>query len=82
MSTKTVSLREDAYERLRSARRHPSESFSEVVLRARWPDEGITAAELLELYEREGPFLTPVELDAIEDARKKDRPPLDKWKRR
>jgi hypothetical protein len=36
MSTKTVSLKKEAYDRLRAARRYPGESFSDVVLRARW----------------------------------------------
>lgn len=34
MATKTISLKVEAYERLRSARRYREESFSEVVMRA------------------------------------------------
>lgn len=79
MSTKTVSLRIEAYERLRRARRHPTESFSDVVMRAEWPDLGITAGELLELYETRGPFLSDEALDRIEEAKIADRPPEDKW---
>jgi predicted nucleic acid-binding protein len=37
MAVKTVSLKTEAYERLKAARRYPGESFSEVILRARWP---------------------------------------------
>ena len=37
MATKTISLELDAYERLRKARRTPSESFSSVVRRAVFP---------------------------------------------
>ena len=43
MSSKTITLREEAYERLRAARRYPGESFSAVVLRATWPETTTTA---------------------------------------
>ena len=49
MGTKTVSLKDEAYGRLRAARRYPDESFSEVVLRATWPEDTITARGLLAL---------------------------------
>jgi hypothetical protein len=81
MTTKTISLRPEAYERLRRARRSPAESFSDVVLRAQWTDAGITAAELLALYEMRGPFLSERDLDRIENADTADAPPEDKWKR-
>jgi hypothetical protein len=81
MAVKTISLRPEAYERLRRARRSPGESFSDVVLRARWTDTGITAAELLALYERRGPFLSERELGSIDAADAADAPPEDKWKR-
>lgn len=79
MSTKTISLRQEAYERLRRARREPGESFSDVVMRAEWPDVGITAGELLELYREHGPFFAEEALDRIEEAKAADRPPDDKW---
>ncbi|HZD04282.1 MAG TPA: antitoxin VapB family protein [Longimicrobiales bacterium] len=79
MSTKTISPRKEAYERLRRARREPGESFSDVVMRAQWPDVGITAGELLELYREHGPFLSEEALDRIENAKAADRPPEDKW---
>ena len=44
MATKTISLRVEAYERLRRARLHPNESFSEVVMRAVWQEAPITPA--------------------------------------
>jgi hypothetical protein len=72
MSAKRISLRIEAYERLRRARRDPRESFSDVVLRARWPDAGITAGELLALYESEGPFLSEPSLDRIDAAKAND----------
>jgi hypothetical protein len=51
------------------------------VLRARWPDAGITAGELLALYESEGPFLSESTLDRIEAAKAADEPPEDKWRK-
>lgn len=79
MATKTISLRMDAYERLRRARLHPGESFTEVVLRAQWPDRGLTAGELRETYESEGPLFSEDALDRIEEAMSRDEPPRDKW---
>jgi predicted CopG family antitoxin len=79
MATKTISLRIEAWERLRRARRTPDESFSEVVLRAEWPDRALTARELRALYTREGPHLTEEALDRIEAAGREDERPRDKW---
>lgn len=78
MSTKTISLKKEAYERLRAARRYPTESFSEVVLRARWAEDTITAKALLARH-RQGPHFTADELDRIQAQKKRDRPPEDKW---
>lgn len=47
MSTKTISLEVDAYEKLRRAKRTPTESFSSVVRRARWEETALTAQQLL-----------------------------------
>ena len=47
MAVRNVSLKDEAYNRLRAARRYPGESFSEVVLRATWPEDTITSAGLL-----------------------------------
>lgn len=79
MATKTISLKLDAYEKLRAARRHPSESFSQVVLRARWPEDTLTAEELLRRYRDQGPYFREDELDRIERAKAADLPPVDKW---
>lgn len=79
MSTKTISLRIEAYERLRKARRYPGESFSEVVLRAQWPKTTITGAELLERYRNRGASFTEEGLSRIEELKIADRPPKDKW---
>lgn len=79
MPTKTISLRLDAYERLRRARLHPGESFTQVVLRAQWPDRGMTAGELRAVYQREGPLFPDEALDRIEEASASDAPPEDRW---
>lgn len=71
----------EAYNRLRSAKRYPGESFSEVVLRARWPGDTITARELMDHARRTGSRFTADELDRIEDVTKGDVPPEDKWVR-
>ena len=81
MSTKTISLKLEAYERLRRARRYPGESFSEVILRAVWPNRTLTGAELLELCRKRGPSFSEAGLAAIERAKESDRPPEDKWGR-
>lgn len=79
MAVKTVSLKTEAYERLRGARRYPGESFSEVILRARWPEETITARELLARYRAKGAHFSEAELDAMEAARAATAHPEDKW---
>ena len=81
MATKTISLRLDAYEKLRQARRSPSESFTDVVLRATWPEKTVTGAELLEIYRKHGPFFSEEALTRIEEAMEADQPPVDKWQR-
>jgi predicted CopG family antitoxin len=78
MSTKTISLKREAYERLRAARRYPDESFSEVVLRATWPEDTVTARVFLESVRR-GPRLSREEIDRLESFKRRDRPPEDKW---
>ncbi len=82
MAIKTVSLRIEAYERLSSARRYPGESFSQVVLRAQWPEQTISGAELLQRIREHGPYLTDEQLVSIEEADRSDRPPDDKWANR
>ncbi len=79
MASKTISLHLDAYERLRSARRTPSESFSSVVMRADWPELGITGAELLAALGADGPHLSESALNRIDAAKTDDSPPEDKW---
>lgn len=79
IATKTISVRLEAYERLRLARRRPGESFSDVIMRAMWSDVGVTAGMLLEIHRREGPFLSEAALERMEAAKSADLPPEDKW---
>ena len=79
MGTKTISLKNEAYERLKAARRYPDESFSEVVMRATWPEDTLTSRELLQLY-RGGRARLPERLiDRVEALKHRDRPPVNKW---
>jgi hypothetical protein len=82
MSSKTISLKREAYDRLRGARRYPSESFSEVVLRATWPEDTITGRELAARVRRNSPWLSAAELDAVESAMRTDLPPEEPWNER
>ena len=79
MAVKTISLKIEAYERLRAARRYPNESFSEVVLRATWPGDTITARELLNLSRADRVRFTGEELDRVEFLKRHAEPPEDKW---
>ena len=81
MATKTISLKIEAWERLRRARQSPDESFSAVVMRAQWPELGITGGELLAVYGTSGPHLSEEALNRIEEADATDVPPEDKWDR-
>ncbi len=82
MGTKTVSLKDEAYKRLKAARRYPDESFSEVVLRATWPEDTITARGLLAVFAARRARFRSDELDRIENAKRHDQPPEDKWEGR
>jgi hypothetical protein len=79
MSTKTISLKEQAYHRLKAARRYPEESFSEVVLRATWPEDTITAKGLLAVRAADRSHFRKDELDRIETLKQSARAPEDKW---
>lgn len=79
MPSKTISLRVEAYEKLKSARRFPGESFSQIVLRAHWPERGTTGSELLRSYRANGPFFREEGLERIERLKRDDRPAEDKW---
>lgn len=79
MGTKTISLKNEAYDRLRAARRYPTESFSEVVLRASWPEDTVTAKDLLRLYRAGRVRLSDEALDRLDALKRSDAPPEDKW---
>lgn len=79
VSTKTISLKKEAYDRLRAARRYPAESFSEIVLRATWPEDTVTAGALLDLLRRGSARFSEAELSRIEALRRTDLPPENKW---
>jgi hypothetical protein len=68
MTTRTISVRDEAYERLRRARRTRSESFSDVIMRAVWPDAPLSAAAFLDLVRARGPIYQAAELEQIEGA--------------
>jgi predicted CopG family antitoxin len=78
MATKTISLKIEAYEKLKRARRSPDESFSDVVLRAIWPEETLTGAALLERYRTRGPGFHEDQLARIEEMKTADRSPEEK----
>lgn len=85
MATKTISLEIDAYDKLKRAKRNPSESFSEVVRRAVFPGVASTAGDLLDLVSRwreEGRvLLAEAELDRLEDAQRNPRTSERHWVR-
>jgi hypothetical protein len=79
MGTKTVSLKTEAYERLRAARRYPEESFSEVVMRATWPEDTVTSRDLLFLFKHGRARLPERLLDRVAAMKREQLPPADKW---
>ena len=82
MATKTVSLTLEAYKKLRRARKYDVESFSQVVLRAIWPEDSIIGRELLARLKTTAALFSKEELDALEAANRDDAPPADKWQNR
>ena len=78
MPTKTITLEMDAYERLRNAKK-PGESFTEVVRRAKFPDDPLTGADLLAYLAKGGSGVSDRYLDAVEEAASHDPIPDDPW---
>jgi predicted CopG family antitoxin len=76
MATKTLSVDEDAYLRLMSAKLDRRESFSAVIKRAHW-DTG--AKRCGDLLARVSGYVPTEILDKLEHAQAADAPPTDKW---
>ena len=62
MATMTISIDSEAFRRLRKARKHPRESFSQVIHRGHW-EEGATAQSWVENFDE----VPPVEESIIEE---------------
>jgi len=75
MATKTIALELDAYDRLRSAKRTPRESFSEVVRRLPIPGAVMTGRQFLATRRATGPLLTEADCAKIDQLNAEDQPP-------
>ena len=72
MAPKTISLELDAYESLKAVKRHPRESFSEVVRRLVQPKNPITGKQLFDKLQ-EGRFtLTEEDAEVIDRLNRDD----------
>lgn len=80
MATKTISIDLEAYERMSGARKHPRESFSQVIRRAVWPDTAKTGRRLLELLESTEPASDET-IARLDEAQANDSPPDDPWRK-
>lgn len=78
MTTKTITVDLDAYERLRRARIRPEESFSQVIKRARWDPPPSTGAALLAALQN-APLADDAALERLEAAQEEDAAPENAW---
>ncbi|HOW67343.1 MAG TPA: antitoxin VapB family protein [Candidatus Paceibacterota bacterium] len=79
MATKTISIDIEAYERLRQARILPTESFSEVIHRAIWPQSTKTCGALLAFLSDKPTYLGEEEIRHLEQAQLNDPHPQNPW---
>jgi len=77
MSTKTLSVDEDAYRKLVQARLHARESFSKVIKRATWGEGKRRCRDILVCPSGN---MSDEQLDHLEAAQSNDARPADKWK--
>lgn len=78
MATKTISIDMEAYDRLTNARRHPKDSFSQVIKRAEWQQPAKTCEGLLTALQTM-PVADDDVLNRLEAAQKNDLPPDNSW---
>ena len=78
MATKTLSVDEDAYRALVRAKRHRSESFSQVIKRATWGEGPKRCGGLLARASGE---ISDTTLQRLLEAQIQDAPPPDQWNR-
>jgi predicted CopG family antitoxin len=83
MAVKTITIELDAYERLKSYKAGPRESFSQVIRRLGPRESGATAGEILRRAEeraRAGRGPTLQELDRVAELREKKKRSKDHWR--
>ena len=78
MSTKTISIDLEAYQRLSAARLNPRDSFSQVIRRAQWTQIARTCGGLLAALPTL-PVADEEVLDFLERAQHPDQPPDAPW---
>lgn len=78
MATKTLSVDLEAYERLSRARKHPKESFSQVIRRAIWMDNAKCGRRIVELMATSEPA-TEEAIARMEAVQDNDLPSDDPW---
>jgi len=67
MGMQTITLTDEAYERLRANRRERGDSFSRVIMRARWEREEAFCEDFLKFMDEEPAFYTSEELDLMKE---------------